>query len=164
MEKVRFGLIGCGNIAQGHTKNFETGKIKDGVITAICDIKPEKYEALNAAYGNKFATFTDAKEMLASGLIDAVIICERDTHKAIIIGKQGSMIKEIGSRARREIEFLLGEKVYLDLWVKVNEDWRNKENAIKSMLFHIVFNETNLFHLNDNDTFCCERVFWIISK
>ena len=75
MEKVRFGIIGCGNIAQNHTKNFETGKVKDGVITAICDINPEKYEALNAAYDNKFKTFTDAREMLSSGLVDAVIIC-----------------------------------------------------------------------------------------
>ena len=75
MEQVRFGIIGCGNIAQNHVKNFETGKIKDGVVTAICDIVPAKYEALNAKYDNKFATFTDAKEMMESGLIDAVIIC-----------------------------------------------------------------------------------------
>ena len=75
MEQVRFGIIGCGNIAQNHVKNFETGKVKDGVVTAICDIVPAKYEALNATYGNKFATFTDAKEMMKSGLVDAVIIC-----------------------------------------------------------------------------------------
>lgn len=43
------------------------------------------------------------------------------------------MLRKIGSKARREIEYLLGEKVYLDLWVKVNEDWRNKESAIKSL-------------------------------
>ena len=75
MEQVRFGIIGCGNIAQNHVKNFETGKVKDGVVTAICDIVPAKYEALNALYENKFATFTDAKEMMKSGLVDAVIIC-----------------------------------------------------------------------------------------
>ena len=75
MEQVRFGIIGCGNIAHNHVKNFETGKVKDGVITAICDIVPAKYEALNALYENKYATFTDAKEMMKSGLVDAVIIC-----------------------------------------------------------------------------------------
>ena len=75
MEQVRFGIIGCGNIAHNHVKNFETGKVKDGVVTAICDIVPAKYEALNALYENKFATFTDAKEMMKSGLVDAVIIC-----------------------------------------------------------------------------------------
>ncbi len=75
MEQVRFGIIGCGNIAHNHVKNFETGKVKDGVVTAICDIVPAKYEALNALYENKYATFTDAKEMMKSGLVDAVIIC-----------------------------------------------------------------------------------------
>ena len=75
MEQVRFGIVGCGNIAHNHVKNFETGKVKDGVVTAICDIVPAKYEALNALYENKFATFTDAKEMMKSGLVDAVIIC-----------------------------------------------------------------------------------------
>jgi GTP-binding protein Era len=65
--------------------------------------------------------------------VGATIYVERDSQKGIIIGKAGTMLRKIGSRARREIEFLLGEKVYLDLWVKVNEDWRNKETAIKSL-------------------------------
>ena len=64
--------------------------------------------------------------------IDAVIICERDTHKAIIIGKQGSMIKEIGSRARREMENLLDMKVNLKLWVKVRKDWRDSDLLLKN--------------------------------
>lgn len=57
--------------------------------------------------------------------IDIDIICERKTHKMIIIGKNGSMLKEIGSRARIDIENLLGQKVYLQLFVKVKEDWRS---------------------------------------
>ena len=65
--------------------------------------------------------------------VGATIYVERDSQKGIIIGKAGTMLRKIGSRARREIEYLLGEKVYLDLWVKVNEDWRNKETAIKSL-------------------------------
>ncbi len=65
--------------------------------------------------------------------VGATIYVERDSQKGIIIGKAGTMLRKIGSRARREIEYLLGEKVYLDLWVKVNEDWRNKESAIKSL-------------------------------
>ena len=65
--------------------------------------------------------------------VGATIYVERDSQKGIIIGKAGTMLRKIGSRARREIEFLLGEKVYLDLWVKANEDWRNKETAIKSL-------------------------------
>ena len=59
--------------------------------------------------------------------IQAAIIVERKSQKGIIIGKQGSMLKEIGKRARRDIESLLGSKVYLELWVKVQKDWRNKQ-------------------------------------
>ena len=75
MEQVRFGIIGCGNISQCHIGNFEKGKIKDGVVTAICDINPAQMEATKEKFGDKFATFTDAKEMMASGQVDAVIIC-----------------------------------------------------------------------------------------
>ncbi|MBR5047921.1 MAG: GTPase Era [Eubacterium sp.] len=64
--------------------------------------------------------------------INAVIVCERDTHKSIIIGKQGSMIKEIGSKARREIENLLDSKVNLKLWVKVRKDWRDSDLLLKN--------------------------------
>ena len=67
--------------------------------------------------------------------VGATIYVERDSQKGIIIGRGGTMLRKIGSKARREIEFLLGEKVYLDLWVKVNEDWRNKETAIKSFYY-----------------------------
>ncbi len=64
--------------------------------------------------------------------IDAVIICERNTHKGIIIGKQGSMIKKIGTQAREDIESLLACKVNLKLWVKVKKDWRNSDYMIKN--------------------------------
>ncbi|MFQ3542737.1 GTPase Era [Halobacillus rhizosphaerae] len=59
--------------------------------------------------------------------IQAAIIVERKSQKGIIIGKQGSMLKEVGKRARQDIESLLGSKVYLELWVKVQKDWRNKQ-------------------------------------
>lgn len=67
--------------------------------------------------------------------IDAVIYCERDSHKGMLIGKQGSMLKTIGSQAREEIEAFLDAKVNLKLWVKVKEDWRNKEGLIKQFGF-----------------------------
>src|SRR5699024_11539471 len=57
--------------------------------------------------------------------IQAAIITERQTQKGILIGKQGSMLKNIGKKAREDIEALLGTKVYLELWVKVQKDWRN---------------------------------------
>jgi GTP-binding protein Era len=64
--------------------------------------------------------------------IDATIICERDSHKGIIIGKQGSMLKKIGSTARYEIEKMLDCQVNLKLWVKVKKDWRDSEYLMKN--------------------------------
>ena len=64
--------------------------------------------------------------------IDATIICERDSHKGIIIGKQGTMLKKIGSQARTEIENMLETKVNLKLWVKVKKDWRDSDFLIKN--------------------------------
>lgn len=64
--------------------------------------------------------------------IEATIICERDSHKGIIIGKKGAMIKEIGSSARQEIENLLDMRVNLKLWVKVKKDWRDSDLLLKN--------------------------------
>ena len=64
--------------------------------------------------------------------IDATIICERDSHKGIVIGKQGAMLKKIGSQARHDIENLLDCKVNLKLWVKVKKDWRDSDFLIKN--------------------------------
>lgn len=64
--------------------------------------------------------------------IDATIVCERNSHKGIIIGKQGAMLKKIGSQARREIENLLDMKVNLQLWVKVKKDWRDSDMLLKN--------------------------------
>ncbi|MFT9596269.1 GTPase Era [Mesobacillus sp.] len=65
----------------------------------------------------------------------ATIIVERDSQKGIIIGKQGGMLKEIGKRARHDIENLLGTKVFLELWVKVQKDWRNKATQLRDFGF-----------------------------
>lgn len=64
--------------------------------------------------------------------IDATIICERDSHKGIIIGKQGAMLKRIGTAARREIEILFEYRVNLKLWVKVKKDWRDSDFLLKN--------------------------------
>ena len=64
--------------------------------------------------------------------IEATIICERDSHKGIIIGKSGVMLKKIGSAARYEIEKMLEKKVNLQLWVKVKKDWRDSDFLIKN--------------------------------
>ncbi len=64
--------------------------------------------------------------------IEATIICERDSHKGIIIGKQGAMLKKIGSNARFEIERLLDMKANLQIWVKVKKDWRDSDILMKN--------------------------------
>ena len=64
--------------------------------------------------------------------IEATIICERDSHKGIIIGKQGSMLKKIGGNARFEIEKMLEERVNLKIWVKVKKDWRDSDTLMKN--------------------------------
>lgn len=63
--------------------------------------------------------------------IRATIFVERDSQKGIVIGAKGSLLKKIGQEARKDIEALLGCKVFLDLWVKVKADWRNKDKALK---------------------------------
>ena len=65
--------------------------------------------------------------------IEAVIYCEKDTHKGIIIGKGGCMLKRVGTSARRDIEEFFGIKTSLKLWVKVKEDWRNRRSVIHSL-------------------------------
>ena len=64
--------------------------------------------------------------------IDATIYCERETHKGMLIGKKGEMLKRIGTQAREDAERFLGTKVNLQCWVKVKEDWRNREGLIKN--------------------------------
>ena len=69
--------------------------------------------------------------------IEATIICERDSHKGIIIGKGGAMLKKIGSNARFEIEKLLECKVNLRLWVKVRKGWRDSDVQMKNFGYNI---------------------------
>ena len=64
--------------------------------------------------------------------ISAVIYCERDSHKGIIIGKNGRKLKGIGKSAREDIELLLGSQINLQLWVKVKENWRNLQNYVSN--------------------------------
>jgi GTP-binding protein Era len=67
--------------------------------------------------------------------IGAVIYVERDSQKGIVIGKQGALLREIGQLARLDMEKLLGSKIFLELWVKVKKDWRNREAVLKSLGF-----------------------------
>lgn len=78
------------------------------------------------------------KEEKGSKLINisATIYCEKDSHKAIIIGKGGLMLKKIGQSAREDIEALLGSKIFLELWVKVKKDWRDTPSTLKDLGYY----------------------------
>ena len=67
--------------------------------------------------------------------VSATIMVERDSQKGIVIGKKGALLKEVGMRARKDIEMLLGSKVFLELWVKVQKDWRNKSVHLRDFGF-----------------------------
>lgn len=75
-------------------------------------------------------SFRDDKDIMD---VSATIICERDGHKGIIIGKGGSMLKRIGTDARRDLEMLFGTRVFLELWVKVEENWRDSRRVMKEL-------------------------------
>ena len=75
MEKVRFGIVGCGNMGASHAKNFYDGKVENGRVSAVCDINPEKFEAIRKMYGDSIKYFTSAEEMFKSGECDVVMIC-----------------------------------------------------------------------------------------
>lgn len=77
------------------------------------------------------------KEREDKGIVDieAIIYCEKDSHKGIIIGKNGAMLKKIGSEARKSLEHFLGCKVNLQCWVKVKEDWRNRDGLLRNFGF-----------------------------
>ena len=66
-------------------------------------------------------------------IINAMILVERDSQKGIVIGKNGKMIREIGQKARQELEIILGNKIFLELFVRVEKDWRNKQNKLKQL-------------------------------
>ena len=83
------------------------------------------------------AVVIDAIQKREGGAIyvNATIIVERPSQKGIVIGKQGKMLKEIGKRARFDVESLLGSRVFLELWVKVQKDWRNKMSHLRDLGF-----------------------------
>lgn len=98
-------------------------------------IREKALHALNEEIPHGIAVSIDSMKERTGGRItdiDATIVCERDSHKGIIIGKQGAMLKKIGTNARYEIEHLIEQKVNLKLWVKVKKDWRDSDFLMKN--------------------------------
>lgn len=98
-------------------------------------IREKSLHALDEEIPHGIAVYIDLMKERPDGRmtdIEATIVCERDSHKGIIIGKQGAMLKKIGTNARYEIEQLLDQKVNLKLWVKVKKDWRDSDFLIRN--------------------------------
>ena len=77
MEKVRFGIVGCGNMGTGHSRHFREGNVKNGVLTAVCDINEKKFAGFKERFGDSISYFTNAEDMYKSGLCDCVITQRR---------------------------------------------------------------------------------------
>lgn len=110
-----------------------TDQPERAIVTEI--IREKALHALEDEIPHGIAVCIDKmKERSGQQIIDieATIVCERDSHKGIVIGKGGAMLKKIGSNARYEIERLLDSKVNLKLWVKVKKDWRDSDSMIKN--------------------------------
>ena len=115
---------------------YDEDTITDQPERAICAeiIREKALHALNDEIPHGIAVGIDQMKERRGGIIDidATIVCEKDSHKGIIIGKQGAMLKKIGTNARYEMEQLLDTKVNLKLWVKVKKDWRDSDFLIKN--------------------------------
>ncbi len=75
MDKVRFGIVGCGNIGTKHIQNLHDGNIANGVLSAVCDLNPKKFSFAKEKFGDSIGYFESATEMFKSGLCDVVMIC-----------------------------------------------------------------------------------------
>lgn len=116
---------------------YDEDTVTDQPERAICAeiIREKALHALSDEVPHGIAVAIDTmKERSKQNIIDinATIVCERDSHKGIIIGKKGTMLKKIGTNARYEMERLLNVKVNLKLWVKVKKDWRDSDFLIKN--------------------------------
>ncbi len=116
---------------------YDEDTITDQPERQICAelVREKALRFLSDEIPHGIAVVTDSMKERPGGRlidIDATIICERDSHKGIIIGKQGAMLKKIGTAAREEMEALLDCKVNLKLWVKVKKDWRDSDILMKN--------------------------------
>jgi GTP-binding protein Era len=84
---------------------------------------------------HSIAVIIEQMKTREDGIVDiaAAIFVERDSQKGIVIGKKGALLKQVGEQARHDIERLLGSKIFLQLWVKVQKDWRNRERLLKEL-------------------------------
>lgn len=98
-------------------------------------IREKALKCLDEEIPHGIAVYIDQMKERPNGKIvdiDATIVCERDSHKGIVIGKQGAMLKKIGTAARYEIEKMMEQQINLKLWVKVRKEWRDSDTQMKN--------------------------------
>lgn len=128
---VIFKYLPCGPMF--YDEDTVTDQPERAIVAEI--IREKALHALDDEIPHGIAVYIDQmKERKNQDMIDidVTIVCERDSHKGIVIGKGGAMLKKIGSNARYEIERLLDVKVNLKLWVKVRKDWRDSDSMIRN--------------------------------
>lgn len=134
MDKLEAALKAC--LMEG-PQYFPEDMVTDQPERVICGeiIREKALMLLKEEVPHGIGVGVDKMVLRDDGMYDvwATIYCEREGHKGIIIGRQGSMLKRIGSEARRDMEWLLGTRVNLQLWVKVKNDWRNSTSVMKEL-------------------------------
>lgn len=134
MDKLETALKAC--LVEG-PQYFPEDMVTDQPERVICGeiIREKALTLLKEEVPHGIGVGVDKMVLRDDGMYDiwATIYCEREGHKGIIIGRQGSMLKRIGSEARRDIEWLLGTRANLQLWVKVKNDWRNSTSVMKEL-------------------------------
>lgn len=116
-----------------YSEDIITDQFERSIISEI--IREKALRLLEEEVPHGIAVNIEQMKQKPNGIVDinAVIYCEKDSHKGIIIGKNGQMLKMIGTQARIDIQKLLSCKVYLELWVKVKKDWRDNSSILKEL-------------------------------
>ena len=134
MDKLEAALKVC--LVEG-PQYFPEDMVTDQPERVICGeiIREKALTLLKEEVPHGIGVGVDKMVLRDDGMYDvwATIYCEREGHKGIIIGRQGSMLKRIGSEARKDMEWMLGARVNLQLWVKVKNDWRNSTSVMKEL-------------------------------
>lgn len=135
LERLEEQLLAC--LPEG-PQYFPDDMVTDQPERVICGemVREKALELLREEVPHGIGVGVDRMELREGGsLMDiwATIYCERESHKGIIIGRGGSMLKKIGAASRRDMEWLLGCRVNLQLWVKIKEDWRNKPAVLHEL-------------------------------
>ena len=127
-DKIKVGLS---------FSDFATERWKNEEVLIRGLLEEKGYEVLSTEANQDVKLQNDQIDNMVSQGVKALIIVERDTQKGIIIGHQGQALKKVGAMARKDIERFFGKKVFLEMFVKVEKDWRNRDNILKNFGYQL---------------------------